>query len=276
MRGWRQSRYGGGLGLFEQPVTPVVRVLLFINVIVFVLRHFVQLGTPGAMDLIFGLSSDFYRSGFVWQIVTYMFLHANLIHLLFNMLVLYFLGTEIEQTLGGRNFLTVYMVSGILGGLGWLGLTDSGICIGASGAVFGLLGAYVAMFPNRYITVLIFFILPVTLRAWVLATILACIEFALMTMHVADRIAHSAHLAGLLAGYVFAFVVFRKGGFRVRIIREPKNRPGLKVLRREDASAVTPEQIDAILDKIAREGMSSLTKQERALLERASTERQAR
>ena len=267
-------------GLFAQPLTPAVRALLIANLCVFIIRIMVQRQAPGAFDILFGLSEDIYKNGFFWQIFTYMFLHAGIIHILFNMLILYFLGTEIERTLGSRNFLVVYFVSGMLGGLGWLLLTaDPGIpCIGASGAVFGLLGAYVALFPQRYITVLVFFILPITLKAWMLATLLAGIEFLLMTARVEDQIAHSAHLAGLLAGYVFAFVVFRKGGFRkggfrVRIVRD-KNPAGLKVLRREDAPlAVSPEEIDRILDKIANEGMTSLSHRERSILEKASTER---
>ncbi len=273
--------YSREFGLFAQPLTPAVRILLFANLVVFIIRILVENQAPHAFDIIFGLSEDFYKNAFFWQIVTYMFLHAGIIHILFNMIILYFLGCEIERTLGSRNFLAIYFVSGILGGLGWLMLTDAGICIGASGAVFGLLGAYVALFPHRYITVLLFFILPITLKAWVLAALLAGIEFMLMTTHADDRIAHSAHLAGLLAGYVFAYVVFRKGGFRkgfrIRIVRD-RNPQGLKVLRREDAAsdAVSPEEIDRILDKIAHKGMSSLSNRERSMLEKASLERRTR
>lgn len=273
------TAYRREYGLFAQPLTPMVRILLISNLCVFILRMLVQGRVPGAFDILFGLSQDVYRNFFIWQPVTYMFLHAGIIHLLFNMLILYFLGTEIERTLGSRNFLTVYMVSGLLGGLGWLLLTPNPAipCIGASGAVFGLLGAYVALFPHRYITVLIFFILPVTLKAWVLAAILAGIEFLLMTGRVEDQVAHSAHLAGLLAGYVFAYVVFRKGGFRkprfrIRIVRD-KNPAGLKVLSREDSAAsVSAEEIDRILDKIANQGMTSLNNHERAILEKASAQ----
>lgn len=230
---------------------------------------------PGAFDAIFGLNAKVLEIGFYWQFVTYMFLHAHVWHLLFNMLVLYFLGTEIEQTVGGRLFLKVFLVSGLLGGVGWLALTDAGVCIGASGAVFGLLGAYVALFPNRYITVLVFLILPVTMRAWVLAAVLGFVEFLLMTMHVADRIAHSAHLSGLLAGYVFVYAVFNKGRFRIRVLRDSPPAGGLKVLRREEAASVDAQEIDRILDKIANQGMGSLTSRERSLLERASAARRS-
>jgi membrane associated rhomboid family serine protease len=272
MRLYRPA-YTSEYGLFAAPLTHAVRILLILNVIFFVVRLVVNSRAPHAFDILFGLSEDLYKNGFVWQLFTYMFLHGNVLHLAFNMLVLYFLGTEIERTLGSREFLLIYFISGLLGGLGWLLLSSGGLCIGASGAVFGLLGAYVALFPNRYITVLIFFILPVTLRAWALAAILGGIEFLLMASNVDDRIAHSAHLAGLVAGYVFAFTVYRKGGFRmprVRIHRPGRQQPNLTVLRREDAQPPTSGEIDAILDKIASQGMSSLTAEERKLLEKAS------
>lgn len=264
--------------MFSQPLTPAVRFLLIANLAAFLLRLIVESRAPRAFDTLFGLSVYFYKDFFLWQLITYMFLHAGIWHILFNMLILYFLGTEIERLLGAKSFLSIYLLSGMLGGLGWLLLSDGGICIGASGAVFGLLGAYVALFPNRYITVLIFFVLPVTMRAWVLAAILAGIDFFILTSRVESGIANAAHLAGLLAGYVFAFIVFRKGGLNIRIIRNGKikNPMGLKVLKREDADGGASAEIDRILDKIANEGMQSLTRRERTVLEQASLNRRQR
>lgn len=269
-----RPRFTRDYQLFAEPLTPAVRVLLVTNALVFILRVLVHSRVPGVFDYLFGLSADWYRNLFVWQIVTYMFLHAGVFHLLFNMLILYFLGTEIERTLGGRNFLLIYFVAGMLGGLGWLWLTETGICIGASGAVFGLLGAYVALFPQRYITVLIFFILPVTMRAWVLAAVLGGIEFLLMTTHVSNRIAHSAHLAGLVAGYFFVFVVFKKRGWRIRFRTGSRARK-LTVLRGEDVAMPGETEIDRILDKIALKGMSSLSRQEKETLAAASAARRS-
>jgi membrane associated rhomboid family serine protease len=265
--------YRGQFGLFAQPLTAAVRALIVANVVTFILQIILNtqlsrmLGVEDAFERVFGLSRDYLP----WQILTYMFLHGGVMHILFNMLILYFLGTEIERTLGSRNFLIIYFVSGILGGLGWLALAGPNeVCIGASGAIFGLLSSYITLFPHRYITVLIFFILPVTLRAWMLAAILAGMEFLLMT-HAEGRsgIAHSAHLAGLIAGYVFAFVVFRKGGFNIRIIKD-KNPAGLHILRRDEVVSVSSTEVDRILDKIAHEGLHSLTRQERTTLEKAS------
>lgn len=276
-----RSSYAADFGLFAAPLTPAVRTLLAVNVVVFLVRTLVQWRVPGGFDLLFGLSEALYRDAFVWQLFTYMFLHGTVWHLLFNMLILYFLGSEIERALGSRDFLMIFVISGLLGGLGWLLLAAPGsVCIGASGAVFGLLGAYVALFPQRYITVLVFFILPVTMRAWVLAVVLGSIEFLLMTSAPGGQIAHSAHLAGLVAGYVFAYMLYRGVGPRWRLprIRVLRNKtagaqPHLTVLRNEPAAMADSEEIDRILDKIAQQGMSSLTKKERAVLEKASAAR---
>jgi len=253
-------------------LSPAVRILLIVNVLVYIVRVQVNKATGGAFDIIFGLSEDLYRNGFMWQVLSYMFLHGSFIHMLFNMLVLYFIGVDTEREMGTLHFVFLYFTSGILGGLGWLLLAPpGGICIGASGAVFGILGAFAAMFPNRLITLLVFFIIPITMRAWVMVVVLATIEFTLMMTHVVSGIAHSAHLAGMLAGYVYAWGILGRG-LRIRIIRS-RRQPNLRVLHRDDEGPIAAGEIDRILDKIAHEGMSALTATERALLERASLEK---
>ncbi len=264
--------YTQGYGFYAPPLTAAVRLLLILNVVIFMIR----LSIGPRFDLLFGLSGAGLSAGYLWQPLTYLFLHGSLFHLLINMLILYFLGTEVERTLGSRNFLIVYFVAGVLGGMGWLLLSPGGICIGASGAVMGMLGAYAALFPHREITVLVFFILPITMKAWMLAAGLAAMEFILMTSRPDVGIAHAAHLAGLAAGYVFVYVAFRKGGLRIRFSRGRKKAPHLKVLRREGAITVSQAEIDRLLEKIANQGMGSLTKRERAILEKASAERRSR
>lgn len=267
---WRNYR------LMVEPLRGGVRTLLILNVVIFVLRFFVQLKAGAAFDILFGLSEDFYTRGFYWKIVTYMFLHGGFFHLLFNMLILYFMGTETERTIGTPNFLLLYFISGMLSGLGWLLLSGGGRVIGASGAVCGVLGAFAALFPNRRITVLLFFIIPITMRAWVLVLVLAGLEVMFMVSHVMPIIAHSAHLTGLAVGYIYAWIAFRGGRLNIRIHRNVKNPAGLKILHREDADAISPQEVDRILDKIAHEGMSSLTPKERTVLEQASGQRRNR
>ncbi len=278
-----QTTYRPQYGLFAHSLGGAVRVLLIVNIVVFIVNGLVDMALPAAVPgqitwfgETFGLSRQTVLPK-IWQVVTYMFLHGSFMHLLFNMLILYFMGSEVERELGTRNFLIVYFVSGVLGGLGWLVLAEPHqVCIGASGAIFGLMGAFVALFPNRYITVLLFFILPITMRAWVLVSILATLDFLGMTLGFGrSGIAHAAHLGGLVAGYAFAYTAFRQGFPRIRMVRDvPENRAGLRVLHRDDASPVSAAEVDRILDKIANQGMQSLTRQERAVLEKASEQRQ--
>jgi membrane associated rhomboid family serine protease len=205
--------------------------------------------------------------GRVWQLVTYMFLHGGVMHLLVNMLTLFFIGPELERTMGPRRFLSIYFVSGILGGLAWLLLTfpSGAICVGASAAVFGLLGAFAALFPHRSITLLVFFVLPLTMRAWVMVAILALIQLLYLITPGGDNVAYAAHLGGVAVGYVYAMMAFRPGElgdwFKSKFRRKP--RPVVEQ---------SPD-VDRILDKIASQGMQSLTPSERMILEKASQRR---
>jgi membrane associated rhomboid family serine protease len=203
----------------------------------------------------------------VWQLLTYQFLHADVMHILVNMLTLYFIGPEMERTMGTRRFLSLYFLSGVLGGLAWLGLAyPSGIpCVGASGAIFGLLGAFAALFPHRTITLLVFFVLPVTMRAWVMVSILALIQLVYLISPGGSQVAYAAHLAGVFVGFAYAMTVFRPGEATAWLrSRKPRSR-----------QETGPQQgdIDRILDKIAREGMQSLTQSERMILDKASQRR---
>lgn len=273
---YRSSGGYSDFGFHVGRITPAVRMILMWTIAIFVVQILVNRATGGAFNLLFGLSSAIHRHGYVWQIVTYMFLHGHIWHLLLNMLMLFFLGPETERTIGTRHFLVLYFLSGVLGGLGWLLMPGArGICIGASGAVLGVLAAFAALFPNRQITVLLFFVLPITIRAWVLVAVLVGIELLYVVNHFEDGIAHTAHLAGVASGYIYALTVFR--GFRIRLFpRRAKAPRGWQILRGEDAQSVSSSEIDRILDKIANEGMGSLSRKERAILERASLERRGK
>ena len=148
----------------------MVRVLLMANVGVFVLQIFADRFFP--FTHWFGLVPAEVARGAVWQLFTYMFLHGGMFHLLFNMLALFMFGGEVEAELGTKRFGALYFVSGVGAGicsviLGW-GVGTA--VIGASGSVFGILIAYAVLFPYRPITLLIFFVLPLTLQArWFVA-----------------------------------------------------------------------------------------------------------
>lgn len=185
------------------------------------------------LRLHFGLCPPLLASGFVWQVVTYMFLHGNWAHLLLNTLTLLLFGSALENEIGSARFLRVFFLGGIVGGLAWAGFdlgsvrlaTGDGaapawlralaahavahrgttadglaICMGASGGVFALIGAYAALFPRRRLIVFIGW--PVVLQARYVAILLGCATIAL-AIYGLGNVAYMTHLFGGLAGYLF-------------------------------------------------------------------------
>lgn len=187
------------------PVTGAVKVLIFINVGVFLLSLLFD-----SLILFFGLVPGAVVERFrLWQPVTYMFLHGNLVHILFNMLALWMFGTELERMWGTRFFLKYYFVTGI--GAAALTMAMSflpfdiaarmyyGVTIGASGAIYGLLLAYGMYFPDR--PIFVYAIFPIPAKYFVM--IFGGIAF-LSSISAADSgTAHAAHLGGLVVGYLY-------------------------------------------------------------------------
>jgi len=239
----------------------VVRVLIVANVAVFVVQALARAGGRGrGLEALLSLSSMGLRAGFFWQLLTYQFLHGNLTHLLMNMFMLYSLGPETERAMGSRHFALLYFLSGILGGLGFVLMDPRQYCLGASGAVFGVIAAFATLYPMRPMTLL--FLPFVTFRAWALATIFGAIELLYLIGGEGGGIAHSAHLAGGIAGAIYTAVNVR--GFSLpRLRRRPRAASTV-------SGGVDLAEVDRILDKVAREGIDRLTRRERAVLEAAS------
>ncbi len=220
------------------------------------------------LEGLLGLSVAGFLGGQVWQLFTYQFLHGGAFHLLINMLMFYFLGAEVERSLGRRHFLTLYFLSGALGGAGWLALTYpyEGICVGASAAIFGLLSAFAVLFPQREVTLLVMFVFPITLKAWVLAVALGAIQLLFTLSPDVGGIAYSAHLAGAVAGLVYTVILFRPE----LLGRAASAWTTARRVRKQADARREAGEVDRLLDKIAREGIQSLTAAERQRLERAS------
>ncbi len=144
-----------------------------------------------------------YLSERPWTLITYMFVHANFDHLFWNMLFLFFFGMELERRVGEMKFLQIYLLSGIVAA-GAQMLIASGGLVGASGALYGVMGCLAMIAPE--IRVLVFFVLPLSIRAAVV--VFALIDFLMMGS--GDSIAHMAHIAGLLVGLAFGYAM-RKG-----------------------------------------------------------------
>lgn len=144
-----------------------------------------------------------------WTILTHMFVHFSFDHLFFNMLFLFFFGMELERRVGGKKFLQIYILSGIVAALAQMAVT-SGSLVGASGALFGALGCLAIIAPE--IRVLLFFVIPVSIR-WAVV-IYALIDFTFMGS--ADNIGHMAHIAGLFVGLAFGQMMKNQPQFYYR------------------------------------------------------------
>ena len=178
-----------------------VKALIAINVLVFVLMGVSPMLADFA-DSVFGLSTRGLAKGMIWQFVTYQFVHAGFFHLLVNMLGLWFAGNILERILGIRRFVIFYLICGVFGGLVQIVLSPGpSTVVGASGSVCGLVAAFSTMFPQMPVTALIFFVIPVRMRAMWLGIIVAGVSLFLMLTGWFGDIGNAAHLGGAIAGF---------------------------------------------------------------------------
>jgi len=254
----------------------VVVWLITINVAVYLLQVIVAAAAPFRYGAVFGpleLSpQDVFEHGRVWQLLTYAFLHdpSSLLHILFNMLFLYWFGREIEQVWGSRRFLAFYLSAAVFAALTFAAVhffiwKVSG-CIGASGAVMALVMVYGLWWPNR--TILFMFLFP--MRMWTFVLIVIAIE-ALSLLQTRGHVANLAHLGGLLYGYlvVRALPPLSRRFERLR----PAARLERSWVSAEARKLSDERRLDALLDKIHAEGVGSLSWRERRFLKKMSGRR---
>lgn len=206
-------------------LTPAVKWLLIANVVVF----FAQLLAP-SLTLIFGLRpADIVGRGWLWQPLTYMFLHAGVFHIGFNMLTLWMFGVQLEALWGTVFFARYFAICGVGAALTTVALSllpfdfaqhiYGSLTVGASGAIYGVLLAYGLYFPRNQ--VLLFFLFPVSARVFVAITGVMVLYSALAsTLAPAGGVAHFAHLGGLVVGWIY----LRSGTISVHPIAEIKYR----------------------------------------------------
>lgn len=276
-----------------EPRRTVTITLLIINVVAFVLQSFATYYAPSlGVGKYLALSKEGLGHGYVWQLLTFQFLHGGLMHLLLNCWALYVFGRAVEDAVGRRSFLLLYFSSGVLGGLcqmvGALLWSShlGGSVVGASAGVFGLVAAYATLYPERQLTLLLFFVLPVSLRAKYLL-LFSALMAVFGILFPSDQVAHAAHLGGMLMGIAYVRQIIHWqwswSSFR-RPPRRPPPRELVKVAATKWPSAhkarpdvgeeVSTEEflsreVDPILDKISAHGIQSLTDRERKILEAA-------
>ena len=212
-------------------ITPGIKALLIANVSAFALQVVAHLLGRSDIETIFGLTPTLvYKEGYIWQLVTYMFLHATYWypHILFNMLMLWMFGTEVERAWGTREFVKYYFVCGIGAGLTTCLVFRDNLTIGASGAIFGVMLAYGLLFPNRQILVWLMF----PMRA--ISFVILCVGIEMFTLlNLQDGVAHFAHLGGMLFGYLYLKRVWRVRRFWNEL-RWRLRRRRFRVMRSED------------------------------------------
>ena len=266
-------------------------VLLMVNVVAFVLQSAVERFSNFPTNAWFALSVEGLRHGYAWQLLTYQLMHGGLLHLVLNCWMIYVFGREVEETLGRNSFLTLYFTSGVIGGLfqALAGVLLGGAfalpVVGASAGASGLLAAFATLYPERPLMLLLFFIIPVNMRAKFLLLFGGLVTlFGLVVP--TGNIAHAAHLGGLLTGIVFVRYAIYWHWHWPRLRRTPPQplRPLVKAPLRASAQwgqtnvrvveDLPPDEflskaVDPILDKISAQGIQSLTERERKILETA-------
>lgn len=272
---------------------PWTYVLMGTIAALFVIQSIVQVYVSSSfINTYFALSLRGLSRGGIWQLLTFQFLHGGLLHLLLNLIVIYFFGRALEDAIGRRAMLGLYLTSGTVGGLCQMLLAAiapnyfNGPVVGASAGALGLVAAFATLFPDRLITLLLFFVIPISLRARTLLWIsIALAAFGILVP--AGNLADGAHLGGIFAGWVW--IRLRTSGVRLRIPsvwpatrrRPARRRQLVTTVAAREANRPTPtnpreddlpneefisREVDPILDKISAHGMQSLTERERKIL----------
>ncbi len=187
---------------FGGPTTPSVKILLIAAAVGFLLQAITKNFLGFYLEPWLGLVPYLVTHRFfLWQPVTYIFLHGGVFHLAFNLLVLWMFGCELERVWGRRFFLRYFFVCGTGAGIFVALLTSSSLVptIGASGALYGILLAYGLLFPDRQI--LLWFVLPIRAKHFVL--FIGAVAFYSTLTLPGSGISHLAHLSGLLIGYLY-------------------------------------------------------------------------
>lgn len=242
-------------------MTPWVRRLLGANIIAFFLQQTIQ---P------FTAAFDFVPMAVLlrpWTIVTYMFLHAGIMHILFNMLGLFFFGPRVEARIGSRRFITLYLLAGVSGALLSFVFAPYSPIIGASAAVLGVMLAYAMYWPRDQ--VYIWGVVPVEIRWLVLITTV----LALWSGFGGSRggVADFAHLGGFAGAFLYIKWIARRPGMARLERQAAKQTPVVELanwkrVNRNKVHEVNRAEVDRILDKINATGLGSLTAQERTFL----------
>lgn len=197
------------------PLTPVVKALLIAMAAFFLLNLSLETFAQFSLSGLLGLVPARLAQGWIWQLVSYAFLHAGLFHLLFNLLVIWTVGGELERLWHTKTFLGFLLTCAVGAGLTYglfsllgIGPGPNAPVVGSSGVVYGLLLAYGILFGDRMMY--FFMLFPMQARYFVM--LLGAVELVSSVFYSTSGVAHLAHLGGMAAGFVFliAMAAWRK------------------------------------------------------------------
>jgi len=234
-----------------------------------------EMAFRGPLNYYFGLVPlKVAGSGWLWQPVTYIFIHGGFWHFLFNAFMLWMMGSVIEPVMGSRKFFVYFLFCGAAAGLITVAVSSvsSVAVIGASGAIYGLLYAFAALYPDQ--TVYMYFLFPISARQLVM--LLAGLSLVLSFTTPNSSVANFTHLSGLAAGWLYFQTT---GWFENRAAARQRDSAAGKGQRfwgrvfggssrkNGDGELETFRKVDAILEKISRKGEAALTAGERRALD---------
>ena len=275
--GLAEREYSKSSGKMGQ-LTPVVKGLLILNIAIF-FTDFLVLDFAIRNRFAFTIQSALLELG-VWEFVTFQFIHANVAHILFNSIGLFFFGPWMERWWGPKRFLFFYLVCGVGGAVFYSSLVLAGALpgsnlqtglVGASAGIYGILIGVAVIAPAMRVSLLF---PPVTLTMRQLALALMAISIGAIVLKLGGN---EGGEAGHLGGAIMGFVLMKTHGWMGWMQRKtssPRGRPASdftpKIRPRTMVDLHGQTEVDTILEKISREGFQSLTDEERDVLHRAA------
>lgn len=281
MNGYAQESFGGAMRRGYQGLPVAIRWIMTATVVAYVVQSLASpvFGLPeGAIERYFGFLPTWDGVLFQpWRLVTYLFLHSGIWHLLFNMLWLWFMGRIVEETVGPRVLAVIYFGAGIGGALFNLALTafwPGVLTIGASGAVFGVMVAFAMIYPSAPIML---FLLPPIQARYVVGGLIA-MDVLLQISGAGGMTARLVHIGGAFCGWALLKLYYRGYDYDrwLRSVqrtfersKEPKKVRN-KAMRSVSDAVIVEEtdqsELDRILDKISKTGYDGLTDAEKRTL----------
>jgi len=311
-RDYMRSEDLGGIGFRKnkkKPINPLGRInpvkgICFICIVTFLVQFLFGMGwVEGSKNFPMGYplgatsKSLLFEDGQIWTLITYIFVHGDIFHIAFNLIFIASLGKIVIGLIGSRNFLLLFLISGIIGALIHIFTATKDLpLVGASAGAFGLLAAVGLLIPNQIFHVLLFMIIPIRCRPKHLALGIIIVEilFFIIDRIAVDQqiplvsgVAHGAHLGGALAGWIFIKMLgVNFAGPTARSLKKMRGENENKILKRNfknrgkvvsakvvsDSLVDSQSKLDQLLDKISEQGFGSLTEEEKDALHKYSKE----